>query len=170
MPASWWVYTVGALLIAYSAYYTDSIPRYAMAAFPLFVAFAWKLPRTLEGAFVGVWRSCRARCSSACSVPSRNRRPHAPPLTLQPFAVVPEKEVTSVGGLAPRASQGAHPRVACQKGTRLRPGWASLPEGLRSEGWGTRIRSPGGKRERNGSSGLHWDFGPARPCDEAFHS
>ena len=54
VPASWWVYTVGALLIAYSAYFTDSIPRYAMAAFPLFVAFAWKLPRSMEGAVVGL--------------------------------------------------------------------------------------------------------------------
>ncbi len=54
VPASWWVYTVGTLLIAYSAYFTDSIPRYTMAAFPLFVAFAWKLPRSMEGAVVGV--------------------------------------------------------------------------------------------------------------------
>ena len=54
VPASWWVYTVGALLVAYSAYFTDSIPRYTMAAFPLFVAFAWKLPRSMEGAVVGV--------------------------------------------------------------------------------------------------------------------
>jgi Mannosyltransferase (PIG-V) len=54
VPASWWVYTVGALLIAYSAYFTNSIPRYAMAAFPLFVAFAWKLPRTMESALVGL--------------------------------------------------------------------------------------------------------------------
>ncbi len=54
IPASWWVYTVGALLIGYSAYFTDSIPRYTMAAFPLFVAFAWKLPRSLEGAVVGL--------------------------------------------------------------------------------------------------------------------
>jgi hypothetical protein len=54
VPASWWVYTFATLLIAYSAYYTDSIPRYTMAAFPLFVAFAWKLPRPLEGAVVGV--------------------------------------------------------------------------------------------------------------------
>ena len=53
VPASWWVYTVGALLVAYSAYFTDSIPRYTMAAFPLFVAFAWKLPRSMEGAVVG---------------------------------------------------------------------------------------------------------------------
>jgi len=44
IPTSWWIYTVGALLFAYSAYFTDSIPRYAMAAFPLFAAFAWKLP------------------------------------------------------------------------------------------------------------------------------
>jgi hypothetical protein len=54
VPASWWVYTVGALLIAYSAYFTNSIPRYTMAAFPLFVAFAWKLPRSMEAAVVGV--------------------------------------------------------------------------------------------------------------------
>jgi hypothetical protein len=54
VPSSWWVYTIGALLIAYSAYYTDSIPRYTMAAFPLFVAFAWKLPRSLDAAVVGV--------------------------------------------------------------------------------------------------------------------
>jgi hypothetical protein len=54
VPSSWWVYTVGALLIAYSAYFTNSIPRYTMAAFPLFVAFAWKLPRSMEGAVVGV--------------------------------------------------------------------------------------------------------------------
>jgi hypothetical protein len=54
VPASWWVYTVGTLLVAYGAYYTDSIPRYAMAAFPLFAAFAWKLPRAVEGAVVGV--------------------------------------------------------------------------------------------------------------------
>ncbi len=41
-------------LIAYSAYFTDSIPRYTMAAFPLFAAFAWKLPRSMEGVVVGV--------------------------------------------------------------------------------------------------------------------
>lgn len=57
VPASWWVYTVAALLIAYSAYFTDSIPRYTMAAFPLFVAFAWKLPRSMEAAVVGVLAS-----------------------------------------------------------------------------------------------------------------
>ncbi len=54
LPASWWVYTIGALLIAYSAYFTNSIPRYTMAAFPLLVAFAWKLPRSMESAVVGV--------------------------------------------------------------------------------------------------------------------
>ena len=54
VPASWWAYTIGALLIAYSAYFTNSIPRYTMAAFPLFVAFAWKLPRSMESAAVGV--------------------------------------------------------------------------------------------------------------------
>ncbi|HXZ61342.1 MAG TPA: glycosyltransferase family 39 protein, partial [Acidimicrobiales bacterium] len=43
VPAAWWVYTVGALLVAYSAYFTDSIPRYTMAAFPLFAALAWRV-------------------------------------------------------------------------------------------------------------------------------
>jgi hypothetical protein len=42
IPASWWIYTVGVLLVAYSAYFTDSIPRYTMVAFPLFVGIAWK--------------------------------------------------------------------------------------------------------------------------------
>ena len=54
VPASWWVYTMGALLIAYSAYFTDSIPRYTMAAFPLFVGFAWKLPRSMDAPVVGL--------------------------------------------------------------------------------------------------------------------
>ncbi len=54
IPVSWWVYTVAALLVAYSAYFTNSIPRYTMAAFPLFVAFAWKIPARLTGLVVGV--------------------------------------------------------------------------------------------------------------------
>jgi len=54
IPFCWWVYTVGALLVAYSAYFTDSIPRYAMVAFPLFVAFAWKIPARVTGVVVGV--------------------------------------------------------------------------------------------------------------------
>ena len=45
-PIAWWVYAVGALLVAYSAYFPDSIPRYATAAFPLFAAFAWRLGAT----------------------------------------------------------------------------------------------------------------------------
>jgi len=45
IPAAWWVYTIGTLLVAYSAYFPNSIARYAMAAFPLFAAFAWVLPR-----------------------------------------------------------------------------------------------------------------------------
>ncbi len=54
IPLSWWIYTVGALLVAYSAYFTDSIPRYTMVAFPLFVAFAWKIPSRLDWAVAGV--------------------------------------------------------------------------------------------------------------------
>ena len=45
IPASWWIYTAGTLVVAYSAYFPDSIARYVMVAFPLFVAFAWRLPR-----------------------------------------------------------------------------------------------------------------------------
>ena len=54
IPLHWWVYTIGALLVAYSAYFTDSIPRYTMAAFPLFAALAWKLPPRADSALVGV--------------------------------------------------------------------------------------------------------------------
>ncbi len=43
VPGSWWVYTVGSLLVAYSAYFSVSIARYTMAAFPLFAALAWRL-------------------------------------------------------------------------------------------------------------------------------
>jgi hypothetical protein len=42
IPLSWWLYTVGTVAIAFSAYFTDSIPRYTMVAFPLFVGIAWK--------------------------------------------------------------------------------------------------------------------------------
>ncbi len=54
VPVHWWIYTIGALLIAYSAYFTASIPRYTMAAFPLFAVFAWRLPRQADGVLVGV--------------------------------------------------------------------------------------------------------------------
>ncbi len=43
VPLSWWVYTAGTVAIAFSAYFTDSIPRYTMVAFPLFVGIAWKV-------------------------------------------------------------------------------------------------------------------------------
>ncbi|HEX3332965.1 MAG TPA: glycosyltransferase family 39 protein [Acidimicrobiales bacterium] len=43
VPAAWWLYTLGTVAIAFSAYYTQSIPRYTLVAFPLFVAVGWKL-------------------------------------------------------------------------------------------------------------------------------
>jgi hypothetical protein len=49
-----WVFTVGAVLTAFSPYYPNSILRYTMAAFPLFVAYAWKIKPTWEGAVVGM--------------------------------------------------------------------------------------------------------------------
>lgn len=42
VPLSWWVYTVGTVAIAFSAYFINSIPRYTLVAFPLFVGIAWK--------------------------------------------------------------------------------------------------------------------------------
>jgi hypothetical protein len=60
IPAGWWVYTVGTLLVAYSAYFSDSIARYAMVAFPLFVAFAWKLPRRWTGIVVALMACSQA--------------------------------------------------------------------------------------------------------------
>ena len=54
VPATWWIYTFGALLVAYSAFFLDSIPRYTMAAFPLFLAFAWRLPRRWTVPVAGV--------------------------------------------------------------------------------------------------------------------
>jgi Gpi18-like mannosyltransferase len=43
IPATWWIYAIGTLGLAFSAYYYDSIPRYTMVAFPLLAAIAWKL-------------------------------------------------------------------------------------------------------------------------------
>ncbi len=43
IPAAWWVFTVAALLVAFSPSTPESVPRYTMAAFPLFAAFAWRL-------------------------------------------------------------------------------------------------------------------------------
>jgi hypothetical protein len=42
VPFSWWVYTAGTVAIAFSAYFLNSIPRYTLVAFPLFVGVAWK--------------------------------------------------------------------------------------------------------------------------------
>jgi hypothetical protein len=57
VPASWWLYTIGTVGVAFSAYYTDSIPRYTMLAFPLIVAIAWKV-RTAGRAVLAVVFGC----------------------------------------------------------------------------------------------------------------
>ncbi len=46
VPVSWWIYTAGTVAIALSAYFIDSIPRYTMVVFPLFVGIAWKARST----------------------------------------------------------------------------------------------------------------------------
>lgn len=43
VPAAWWVFAVGSVLAAMSAYWPTSILRYSMAAFPLYGAIAWRL-------------------------------------------------------------------------------------------------------------------------------
>jgi hypothetical protein len=52
MPLSWWIFTIGTVLTAFSPFFPNSILRYSMAAFPLFVAFSWKLKPAWEGAVV----------------------------------------------------------------------------------------------------------------------
>ncbi len=60
VPVSWWLYTVGTLGLAFSAYYDNSIPRYCMVAFPLLAAIAWKVRPTTRGALVVVMGSLEA--------------------------------------------------------------------------------------------------------------
>jgi hypothetical protein len=60
IPLSWWLYAVGTLLVAFSAYFADSIARYAMVAFPLYVAFAWRLPRRWTGPVVAAMACAQA--------------------------------------------------------------------------------------------------------------
>ncbi len=78
IPLSWWVYTVGALLVAYSAYFSNSIPRYAMAAFPLFVAFAWKIPARRHWVVAGVMAGLQ--CTLLVAVLSTFAHPVAGPI------------------------------------------------------------------------------------------
>jgi hypothetical protein len=53
LPLCWWVFTVGTVLTAFSPYFPNSILRYTMAAFPLFVAFAWKARASWQAAIAG---------------------------------------------------------------------------------------------------------------------
>jgi Mannosyltransferase (PIG-V) len=52
VPVSWWLYTIGALGLAFSAYYYNSIPRYTLVAFPLLAAVAWKVRSRTRGVLV----------------------------------------------------------------------------------------------------------------------
>ncbi len=53
VPASWWVYVVGACLGAMSAYWPSAVLRYTLVITPLLAASAWKLRSTWTGAVVG---------------------------------------------------------------------------------------------------------------------
>ena len=60
VPITWWLYTVGSLGFAFSAYFANSIPRYTMAAFPLLAAIAWKVRPTTRGVLVVLMGSIEA--------------------------------------------------------------------------------------------------------------
>ncbi len=60
VPVSWWLYTIGTLALAFSAYYYNSIPRYTMVAFPLLAAVAWKVRPTTRGVLVVLMGSLEA--------------------------------------------------------------------------------------------------------------
>lgn len=49
VPLTWWVFGVGSVLAMAFTHFEQSTLRYAMAAFPLFAAFAWKIRPTWEG-------------------------------------------------------------------------------------------------------------------------
>jgi hypothetical protein len=53
IPLSWWIYTVGGVLAAFSPFWPTSVPRYVMAVFPLLVMVALYVPRRLEGSLLG---------------------------------------------------------------------------------------------------------------------
>lgn len=55
VPAVWWLYTLGTVAIAFSAFYSQSIPRYTMVAFPLFVAIGWKLRTVSRTALIAAF-------------------------------------------------------------------------------------------------------------------
>jgi hypothetical protein len=60
VPVSWWLYTVGTLGLAFSAYYYNSIPRYTLVTFPLLAAVAWKVRPPTRGVLVVVMGSFEA--------------------------------------------------------------------------------------------------------------
>jgi hypothetical protein len=78
VPASWWVYTLGALALAFSAYFTDSIPRYVMVAFPLLAAYAWRLRAT--GTAIAVVTMGSVQCVLAFVVVTSLVHPAAVPI------------------------------------------------------------------------------------------
>jgi hypothetical protein len=53
VPVFWWVFTVGAVLSAMSAYWPTGVLRYTLVLTPLMAAFAWKIRASWTGAVVG---------------------------------------------------------------------------------------------------------------------
>jgi hypothetical protein len=54
LPTAWKIYVAGTVLVAFSSYYTNGIPRYTMMAFPLVVGIVWKLRSSSRAALIAV--------------------------------------------------------------------------------------------------------------------
>ena len=114
VPASWWVYTVGTCSSPTARTSPTASRADTMAAFPLFVAFAWKLPRSMEGAVVGVMA-----CLPGCA-PRRGAQ-----LRRAPDPGRRSSDPRRSGRRASHRTSGAQ----CQRHTswRIRPGSSTRP-------------------------------------------
>ena len=52
IPLAWWIFTAGALLVAFSDIWPADLPRFAMSMFPLLVMVALYVPRKLESSLL----------------------------------------------------------------------------------------------------------------------
>jgi hypothetical protein len=54
LPVSWWIYTIGAILVAFSPFWPSSILRYTMAVFPLYIGLVRAIAARYLGTVVAV--------------------------------------------------------------------------------------------------------------------
>jgi hypothetical protein len=80
MPAIWWIYTIGTVLLAFSPSVTNSDLRFTLVVFPLFAAYAWRLKPAWEGAVVG----CLATAQGTIAVIALISAVHSQPVPVYP--------------------------------------------------------------------------------------